>query len=548
MLFRSVALFLVLCAILSAYTEWHSEQPTLGAWDSYSTRACQDEADTNYADCMQYTKFGPNYLYGGPEDQSLVAKGYTAHINDCGEHNESVRQHFMAYSGYDVGTCDCEKDYTRCLLNVWNTVGYNYEKQIAEGQKCSPPAMACYKAFMDHYCPTMKAEFDDFCANHGSHSGTSSQGTGTSNTGTSNTGGTSTSGSVDPCANVNCDKEICQNENGKSVWYSGGTCVKGKCQYNALDCKLGCNAKNDGCKQEIKVDVFLMEPYDNQRVDSKGGPATVGVVGIARGASEAGASNVMVSVPGVLMPASISMSGDRFSGTVDLPGPGKYVVKVEARGSDGSILSSAESNVEVGASFVDVVWQTNSARLVMGGKETTITSDQAITLQEGDELTILKDNGAYIEYSDGTQALLNEGVTMRKGKGGAFTILRGNLQINGNFAHEFDTRFGDVVMKGTSFTIDVDDFRTRVSVSKGAVGLFSLYDSVGTVQAGQYGDIMRNGTINVYSGDGAVVETSNPTGRASAMDPSTHTAAGCCGAAFILAVVAGFSMRRASSS
>jgi len=492
---------------------------------------------------MQYTKYGPKDLDGGPDDQSLVAKGYTAQIADCREHNESVREAFMAYSGYDVGTCDCERDYTQCILNVWNTVGYNYEAQVAGGEQCNIPAAACYKAFMEHYCPTMKAEYDHWCATHG---GTYSQGTGT-NTGTGNTGGTSNGGSTDPCANVNCDKEICQYEGGKGIWYSGGTCVKGKCQYNRLECKVGCNAEGDGCKQEVKVDVFIMEPYDNQRIDSKGGSVSVDVVGIARGASEAGASNVMVSVAGVLMPKSISMSGDRFSGTVDLPGPGKYVVKVEARGSDGSILSSDESNVEVGASFVDVVWQTNSARLVMGGKETTITSDEAITLQEGDELTVLKDNGAYIEYSDGTQALLNEGVTVRKGKGGSFTILLGTAQINGNFAHEFDTRFGSVVMKGTSFTIDVDDFRTRVMVSKGSVGMFSLYDSFGTVQAGQYGDIMRNGTVMVYSGDGAVVGTSNPTGHASAMDPMTHKAAGCCGGAFIIAAVLALSMTCASS-
>ncbi|MFH0885183.1 MAG: hypothetical protein V1861_05735, partial [Candidatus Micrarchaeota archaeon] len=126
----------------------------------------------------------------------------------------------------------------------------------------------------------------------------------------------------------------------------------------------------------------------------------------------------------------------------------------------------------------------------------------------------------------------------------SYTILLGNVEVSGNFAHSFDTRFGTIVMKGTSFTIDVDDSRTRVTVSKGAVDLFSLYDSAGTVQAGQYGDIMRNGEITVYSDSGAVVESSVPTGHASPMDPSTHKAAGCCGGAFILAAVAAFSMRR----
>ncbi|MFH0884562.1 MAG: hypothetical protein V1861_02535, partial [Candidatus Micrarchaeota archaeon] len=271
--------------------------------------------------------------------------------------------------------------------------------------------------------------------------GSGSGGGGTGGTGGSGTGGSSSGGSADPCADKHCDKDICQIEAGKGVWYSGGTCVNGECQYNRLECNAGCNTDGDGCAAEVKVDVFLMEPYDNQRIDNQGGPAAVDVIGIARGASEAGVSDIMVSVPGVLMPVRVSMDGDRFSGTVNLPGPGDYEVKVEARGSDGSILSSAVSNVQVGAAFSQMGYWSDSVRVMRDGKEIPITSKEML-LQEGDEVTVLGTDRGWIEYSDGTMAYLNEGVTLRKGKDSSYTILLGNVEVSGNFAHSFDTRFG----------------------------------------------------------------------------------------------------------
>jgi hypothetical protein len=500
-------------------------------FQSLSFSACKGECDYWYSDCLNDTHHTSNDVSGGADDVYPAYKYGVVNLYYCGKYDSSFRQEFMQDNpGFDVGQCDCAPSYLACLKSLYEKYS-TYEETGAHAKQCAVPAASCYNAFRSTTCPIEKAACYERCGipNTGGTTGTG-------------TGSTSSGGSTDPCATKSCDKDSCKIVGGEAIWYSGGTCVKGECQYNALVCKSGCNKDGDGCKQEVKVDVFVMEPYDNQRIDSKGGPASVNVVGIARGASEADVSNVMVSVPGVLLQKSISMSGDRFSGTVDLPGPGKYTVKVEARGSDGSILSSAESNVEVGASFSEVVWRSDAARLMRKGKEVPIESG-VMKLQEGDEITIESENGGYIDYSDGTQAILNPGTTVRKGKGDSVTILLGNVQIDGNFAHNFDTRFGDIVMKGTSFTIDVDDFRTRVKVSKGAVGIFSLYDSVGTVQAGQYGDIMRNGDITVYSSSGQIVESSAPTGHASPMDPSTHEATGC-GGAFILAAVAFFSTRR----
>jgi hypothetical protein len=213
-------------------------------------------------------------------------------------------------------------------------------------------------------------------------------------------------------------------------------------------------------------------------------------------------------------------------------------VKVDAFDSGGNAVSSDKSKVMVGAGFSSMTWWEGTARLMRDGKELMVKAGE-IELLPGDELTIQNAAGGYIEYSDGTKAFLYEGVTVRKVKQGSYVLMLGDMEISGDYAHSFDTRFGVVVMKGTSFKINVDDFRTRVYVAKGSVELFSLYDTAGTVQAGQYGDIMRNGDITVYSGSGAVVETSKTTGSASAMDPSTHQAAGCCGGAFILLAIAG---------
>jgi hypothetical protein len=499
---------------------------------SLAYAACKQECDYWYDSCLNDTHHTSNDVSGGADDVYPAYKYNVANLYYCSKYNSSYRQDFLKENpGFDVGTCDCVPSYLSCLKSLYEKYS-SYEETGTHAKQCAVPAAACYNAFRATTCPIEKAACYKKC-------GIPSSG----GTGGSGTGGTSPGGTSDPCATKSCDKDSCRIVGGKAIWYSGGTCVNGDCQYNALDCKAGCNKAGDGCAEQVKVDVFLMEPYDNQQIDSQGGPATVQVIGVIRGSAQGDFSKAMVSIPNVMMPKSLPMDGDRFSGEIELPGPGEYEVKVEAFDSGGNIVSSDKSKVMVGAAFSMITYWEGTARLMRDGKEMVVRSGD-VALLPGDEITILTGAGGYIEYSDGTKAFLNEGVTVRKVKDGSFVLMLGDMEISGDYAHSFDTRFGVAVMKGTSFKINVDDFRTRVYVTKGSVELFSLSDTVGTVQAGQYGDIMRNGDITVYSAQGSVVDTSKPTGQASPMDPTTHKAAGCCGGAFILAAVAAFSMRR----
>ncbi len=518
---RATLFLIMISALLSAVSTGYEMNPN---------PTCMESCDDNYAYCMDCVTKGTcttsNGLDYGYTAQMHASKDGFVNLWGCQKYDESRRQEYIASNGVDPGTCDCYAPYLSCMKAAYAKNPATDEIAKANGKPCAETAISCFKGFITSYCHLDRQVCYEGCG--GGSAGDGNEG------GASNwNGGT---GSTDPCQTIQCDPDACVSEEGSFYLYSGGSCTNGECLYNRIECKNGCNAQGDGCREEVNVDVFLMEPYDNQQIDSQGGAATVRVIGVARGASEAKISSVMVSVPGLSLPAGLSMDGDRFSGEVELPGPGRYTVRVEAYGSDGNVVSSAESTVMAGAQLAHISWFNISGTVMRNGAQIQFTNNTP--LQEGDEVTITNPYGGWIDYSDGTRAFLNEGVTLHYGKDGDVTLVLGQIEVSGNYAHGFDTRFGTVRMTGTSFKINVDDFRARVTMSEGTTQLFSLYDSTASVHAGQYADIMRDGSIVVYSGNGAVVETANPTGKASAMDPFTHKAAGCCGSLFILAFAA----------
>jgi len=519
-----------------------------GAWNDSAYCKSVDGCGDCYADYAENCALDCCYRLFNSDSSPGLARG--AEVIRAGDKSWNINSSYYQYQ--EFSECESKGECLKMGYSMACRYPYKYENNgmktvyvPVDRQKLEACMMHCaYGCVPGEYggifyierippsmrsctCSYFREQFNETpkgCENYTGTGGSGQPGTG---------GGT---GGIDvACIGKDCPN-FCKVENGQATLSSQGRCSQGVCLYTTSICSQGCNAKADACYVPMNVRIDFISPYDGEQIVTTGAPIEVEIAGVVSDGGAAGLASVMVGATGIT-PQSANLNGERFSTKMTLPATGTFEITAEARDSAGTVLATKKITVTTGLKALKITIASPRASLYEDGKQINVEKDWEVTPDK--EIIVNEDQGAWIDYSDGTQLLLNQGTSVKFRENGDIIITQGEASFNVKRNYRVATKFGWVITKGTEFKVDSSISQMRVTVLKGEVLAFSNYDTIASVSAGQYADVGMNGTITVYSSGGSVLSAVNPTPNARPVSAFSlgGGGGGCCPGAIILAIL-----------
>ncbi len=350
-----------------------------------------------------------------------------------------------------------------------------------------------------------------------------------------------------PCKDVKCDNN-CSVQGPFSLLSHSGTCFETsssayECRYATSECEWGCNSARDGCADAPSVQVQITQPVDGAKIDTgQSGVATISVSGSTIKSGMYGIPKVVIAIGSSdVRDAVYDYSTGQFSlSNVQIRKGRPVTVTAIVYSQDGKRLGSDTINVYPNPDLMTFHWTINQGVTIYHNGQ-AVDQDalgENYKIQEGDEFQLSGSGMISLEYSDGTSVVLMSPSKMSFWDG-AVHVTYGAIEVNAQHDYEVLGRQGHFVVKGTKFAVIVPEDASQpdtLIVSGGTVTASAIgsEDKSVDVAAGKKIDIYPN---TVVTGDSVQEATDADYARTPSGKPP-----GCCGAAFLLLVIAGFAL------